>query len=67
MTVHVYDLRPGLVSRESYADGTVVPHLPVLVFKDGLYHGYVEIHVHKVGDESVSIGITVRGPTEKKP
>ncbi len=51
----------------TYSDGTVVPHLTVGVYRNGVYRGYVELHTHKVSDDSISIGITSRFDTEKKP
>ncbi len=43
------------------------PHLDLEIWKDGQYHGYVDIHTHRVKDDSVSIGVTVRAPTKRKP
>ncbi len=43
------------------------PHMSVQIWKDGKYEGYAEIHTHKVKDESVSVGVTVRAPTRMRP
>ncbi len=52
---------------QSYADGTVVPHLSVEVWRNGVYRGYVQCHTHKVSDGSISVGVTSRLETAKKP
>ncbi len=51
----------------TYSDGTVVPHLEVAVYRNGIYRGYFELHTHRVGDDSVSVGFTSRFDTERKP
>lgn len=43
------------------------PHMDCQVFKDGKYHGYIDVHTHRVKDESISIGTTVRAPTKMRP
>ncbi len=43
------------------------PHLDVQVWKDGKYHGYIDVHTHRVKDDSISIGATVRAPTKMRP
>ncbi len=43
------------------------PHLDVQVWRDGVYHGYIDIHTHRVKDESISVGVTVRAPTKVRP
>ncbi len=43
------------------------PHLGIQVWKDGKYHGYIDIHTHRVKDGSISIGVTVRAPTKVRP
>lgn len=50
-----------------YADGTKVPHLSFEVWRNGVYRGYIELHTHKVGDGSISVGVTSRLETAKKP
>lgn len=52
---------------QTYTDGTVVPHLEVEVWRNGLYRGYVELHTHRVSDNSISVGVTSRLETAKKP
>ena len=58
---------PRAVSFERYADGTEVPHLAIRVFRNGVYRGYVEVHAHRVSDDSISIGVTSRLETEHRP
>ncbi len=43
------------------------PHLDVQVWRDGKYYGYIDLHTHKVSDDSVSVGVTVRAPTRMRP
>ncbi len=43
------------------------PHLDVQLWEDGKYLGYIDLHTHKVSDGSLSVGITVRHPTRKRP
>ncbi len=50
-----------------YSDGTECPHLEVLVYRNGVYRGYVELHTHKVNDDSISVGVTSRLETARKP
>ncbi len=57
--------RPG--ETQVYADGTEIPHLDVLVYRNGVYRGYVELHTHRVTDDSISVGVTVRLGTVRKP
>ncbi len=52
---------------QGYSDGTILPHLSVEVWRGGVYRGYVELHTHKVGDDSISVGLTSRLGTERKP
>ncbi len=54
-------------STQNYSDGTIVPHLSVEVWRGGVYRGYVECHTHKVSDDSISVGTTVRLGTQKRP
>ncbi len=54
-------------STQAYSDGTIVPHLSAEVWRNGKYRGYVELHTHKVGDDSISVGLTSRLETERKP
>ena len=58
-------IRPG--ETQVYADGTEVPHLEVLVYRNGTYRGYIEIHTHKVYDDSISVGVTSRLETLRTP
>ncbi len=51
----------------TYSDGTVVPHLEIAVYRNGVYRGYLELHTHRVSDDSISVGVTSRFNTEKKP
>lgn len=51
----------------TYTDNTVVPHLEVAVYRNGIYRGYVEIHTHRTKDDSISVGVTTRWETERKP
>ncbi len=53
--------------QQIYADGTVVPHLSFEVWRNGIYRGYCELHTHKVSDNSISVGMTSRLETLKKP
>lgn len=48
-------------------DGTVVPHLEVAVYRNGVYRGYVELHTHRVKDDSISVGMTSRLETRRRP
>ena len=57
--------RPG--TTQVYSDGTECPHLEILVYRNSVYRGYVEIHSHKVADGSISVGVTSRLETERKP
>lgn len=50
-----------------YADGTVVPHLSFEIWRNSVYRGYAELHTHKVSDKSVSVGMTSRLETLKRP
>lgn len=50
-----------------YADGTVAADCNILVYRDGEYRGYVNVHTHRTKDDSVSVGVTVRMETEAKP
>ncbi len=50
-----------------YADGTQIPHLEILVYRNGVYRGYLELHTHRVTDDSISVGATVRLGTVRKP
>ena len=43
------------------------PHLDCQIYKDGKYFGYIDLHTHKTSDDSLSVGITVRSPTKRKP
>ncbi len=52
---------------QTYADGTVVPHLSFEVWRNGVYRGYIDCHTHKVSDGSISVGVTSRMETTKKP
>lgn len=61
------DFIPRAVGYSTYSDGTIVPHLEILVYRNGVYRGYVEIHTHRVKDDSVSVGVTTRLETEVKP
>ncbi len=51
----------------TYADGTVVPHVEIEVYRNNEYRGYIEIHTHRVSDDSISVGVTSRFDTERKP
>ncbi len=57
--------RPG--DTQVYADGTEVPHLEVLVYRNGIYRGFIELHTHKVTDNSISVGVTSRLETLRTP
>lgn len=50
-----------------YSDGTEVPHLEIAVYRNGVYRGYIELHTHKVSDDSISVGVTSRLETKKFP
>jgi len=52
---------------QTYADGTVVPHLSFEIWRNGVYRGYAELHTHKVSDGSISVGMTSRLETAKRP
>ncbi len=52
---------------KAYSDGTVVPSLHFEVWRNGRYRGYIELHTHKVSDDSISVGVTSRLETLKKP
>ncbi len=52
---------------QAYADGTVVPHLSFEVWRNGVFRGYLECHTHRVSDDSISTGVTVRLGTQKRP
>ncbi len=52
---------------QTYADGTVVPHLSFEVFRNSVFRGYVELHTHRVSDGSISVGMTSRLETTKRP
>lgn len=58
-------VRPG--PKSIYSDGTECPHLEILVYRNGVYRGYLELHTHRVSDDSVSVGMTSRLDTVKKP
>ncbi len=53
--------------QQTYADGTAVPHLSFEVWRNGVFRGYAECHTHKVSDDSISVGLTVRLGTVKRP
>ncbi len=61
------EFRPGPVEKSVYSDGTEVPRLPVEVWVNAAYVGYVELHTHRVKDNSISVGLTSRFPTLAKP
>ncbi len=52
---------------QAYADGTVVPHLSFQVWRNGVYRGFLELHTHRVSDGSISVGMTSRLETAKRP
>ncbi len=60
-----FAVRPG--ETQVYADGTEIPHLEVLVYRNDVYRGYIELHTHKVSDDSISVGVTSRLGTLKLP
>ena len=51
----------------NYRDGTVIPHVEIEVYEDGAYRGYVQVHLHRVKDASISVGLTARWDTLRKP
>ncbi len=51
----------------TYSDGTTVPHLEIGVWRNAVYRGYLELHTHRVSDDSISVGFTSRFDTERKP
>jgi len=53
--------------QQAYADGTSVPHISFEVWRNGEYRGYCELHTHKVSDKSISVGLTSRLETIKRP
>lgn len=56
-----WDFKPGTVEYEKYSDGTVVPHLEVEVWRNGVEVGYVEIHMHRTKyPPHSSVGVTSR-------
>ena len=56
-----WDFKPAAVGYTNYADGTVVPHLEVDVFRNGVSVGYVEIHMHRTKNPPhASVGVTSR-------
>ncbi len=61
------EFRVKPATSQTYADGTVVPHLAIEIWRNGVYRGYVECHTHKVTDDSISVGATVRLATKAKP
>lgn len=62
-----YEFRNLRQHDSTYSDGTVVPHLEVELWVDGVYRGYAELHTHRVKDDSISLGLTARWETERKP
>ncbi len=61
------EFRPGAAEVVVYSDGTEIPHLPIEVLQNGSYIGYIEVHLHRVKDGSISVGVTSRFPTTAKP
>lgn len=62
-----YEFRKPKLKSSTYRDGTVVPHLSVEVWVDNVYRGYVDLHTHRVKDDSISLGLTARWETGRKP
>ncbi len=61
------EFRPGAAELSVYSDGTEIPHLPIEVYENGFYIGYIEVHLHRVKDTSISVGVTSRFATTIKP
>ncbi len=51
----------------TYEDGTETPNLSFEVWRNGVYHGYVEVIIVRVKDGSISIRTTSRMETAEKP
>lgn len=72
-----HDFRNFKVHHQTYADGTVVAHLDCELWllpagaidlpENWQYHGYFNVHTHKVSDVSISWGFTGRTRTARKP
>ncbi len=62
MTDPVHEFRNPKLTRQRGE-----PHLDIEVWENGVRTGYIDIHAHKVSDGSLSVGVTVRHGTKKKP
>lgn len=62
-----YEFRNMKLRDSTYRDGTVVPRLSIEVWVDGVYRGYADLHTHRVKDDSISLGLTARWETRRKP
>lgn len=56
-----WDFKPGLVEYTTHSDGTVVPRIEVIVFRNSVEVGYIELHMHRTKySPHASVGVTSR-------